>query len=93
MNKPNKILVPHQLHSTHSIIDDSSEELKQEFRREKCNELLAKYNFISPSFDVKCVRCGKVKSILNEIDRQIIITDEEGTILYVNKSIFVNSYV
>ncbi len=61
--------------------------LKKEHRCNHCNKLLGIDNFVLPSFDIKCSRCGTVNPILKDLDRQVLITDKEGRILYINRRI------
>jgi PAS domain S-box-containing protein len=76
-------------HDVSELYEDVSIEvkLKKHHRCHTCNKLLAIENFILPSFDIKCARCGEVNSILKDVERQVLITDEVGTILYVNREV------
>jgi len=62
-------------------------ELDGHHRCVNCNKLLGIHNFLLPSFDVKCSRCGVLNPIFKKIDRQVFITDKDGTILYINKQV------
>lgn len=53
-------------------------------RCSKCGKLLAKPNNDSGAFEIKCIRCGVINSIFKGLTDQIVITDAEGKILYVN---------
>lgn len=61
--------------------------LKTLHRCKECNKLLGVDNFVIPSFDVKCPRCGTLNEILKDLERQILITDKNGIILYINKQV------
>lgn len=61
--------------------------LKPQQRCNHCNKLLGIHNFLIPSFDVKCPRCGNLNPIFKDIDRQVFITDKNGVILYINKQV------
>lgn len=54
-----------------------------EVRCSKCGKLLAKPGD-NGIYEIKCIRCGIINSIFNGLTDQVIITDCEGTILYVN---------
>lgn len=66
---------------------DRETKLQKEHRCVKCNKLLGIQNFIVPSFDVKCTRCGTINQILKDLKRQVIFTDKTGKILYVNEEV------
>ena len=50
----------------------------------KCGKLLAKPDNDDGTYEIKCIRCGVINSIFKGLSDQIIVTDSEGTILYVN---------
>lgn len=58
-----------------------------EFRCKNCNKLLGLQNIHDPSLDIKCIRCGQLNSILHNAEKQIIVTDKNGFILYVNEQV------
>lgn len=67
-----------------AAVDPTEIILQRKHRCEKCNKLLGIERLHLPSFDIKCVRCGHENSVLKEYHRQVIITDNNGKILYVN---------
>lgn len=75
--KPKEVNLP-------MIIDQEEIVIQKKHRCEKCNKLLGIENLHLPSFDIKCVRCGHENSVLKDYNRQIIITDKTGKILYIN---------
>lgn len=79
--KQKVIKTPDPLHTKMNI------QLKKEYRCDDCDKLLGIDNFVLPSFEIKCVRCGKINGIFKDLDRQIIITDKFGTIMYINKQV------
>ncbi|HRH23367.1 MAG TPA: PAS domain S-box protein [Candidatus Magasanikbacteria bacterium] len=52
-------------------------------RCKKCNKLLA-INGSDNGVEIKCGRCGCLNIVFEEMSEQVIITDPEGTILFVN---------
>ncbi len=57
---------------------------QKEYRCRKCEKLLASETY-SSAISIKCHRCGSITSFDLEAERQIIITDKNGTILSINK--------
>ncbi len=70
-----------------TLFTDSEITLKKELRCETCKKLLGIDNVVIPSFEIKCVRCNSINSVLTDAERQIIVTDREGTILYINAQV------
>lgn len=60
--------------------------LKREIRCKKCNKLVAK--MVKPHcYELKCSRCGTLNFVFGEMLEQVIITDSEGRIVYMNKAV------
>lgn len=55
-----------------------------EFRCLDCGKLLAKGDVFSAALEIKCTRCGKLNSLFEDFSEQVILTDEDGVILYAN---------
>jgi len=51
----------------------------------KCGKLLAK-NLARGHLEIKCLRCGTLNYTLEKMTQQVIITDPDGKILYINKA-------
>ena len=58
-----------------------------EYRCSKCHKLLAKGAWEVATLEIKCNRCGKINSFFDEESDQVVITDIDGVILYVNQSL------
>ncbi len=58
-----------------------------DFRCFGCGKLLAKSGLDGAGFEIKCHRCGLFNSILQEMREQVIVTDPEGVILFVNQTV------
>lgn len=56
-----------------------------QFRCKQCQKLLGMQVIRSGEFEIKCVRCGTVNEIFRGICEQVIVTDPDGKILYVNE--------
>lgn len=52
----------------------------------KCGKMLAKNRGILGA-EIKCLRCGTLNRILENMIEQVIITNKEGKILFVNKAV------
>lgn len=52
----------------------------------KCHKLLAKGEIDSPHIEIKCGRCKHINFFFEKDPDQVVITDKEGKILYVNQS-------
>lgn len=52
----------------------------------KCSKLLLK-KLPSDLFEVKCLRCGKLNVIFEKVTDQVVITDLNGNILFINKAV------
>lgn len=61
-----------------------SENNLSQIRCVKCNKLLAKND--SNKFEIKCERCGTLNKVIEQMIEQVVITDKEGKILFINKS-------
>lgn len=57
------------------------------FRCTGCGKLLAKTGAGKEVFEIKCPRCGLLNVVLQQMVDQVIITDAEGRILFVNESL------
>lgn len=55
-----------------------------EFRCVHCGKLLAKKAVEEGHYEVKCIRCGALNVLFRDNKEQIIITDQNGTILFAN---------
>lgn len=84
-----KIDKQRDIKNDNSLVAGASDKVKLKTQRrcKECNKLLGVNNFLIPSFDIKCSRCGVFNEVLQDLDRQILITDNEGRILYINKQI------
>lgn len=58
-----------------------------ELRCLSCDKLLAKEGKSNGRLEIKCRRCGTLNSVMEEMEEQVIVTDAEGKILYVNSSL------
>ncbi len=57
-----------------------------QFRCIKCGKMIAK----SGSFlgaEIKCLRCGTLNRVFEKMIEQVIITDNNGLILFINKAV------
>jgi len=52
----------------------------------KCGKMLAKNTSIF-GIEVKCLRCGTLNLVLEKMIEQVIITNCEGVILFINKAV------
>ncbi len=52
----------------------------------KCQKLLAVQSQ-NNTFEIKCTRCGTLNSVLEKMTEQVIITNQNGTILFVNEAV------
>ena len=57
----------------------------------KCNKLLARAPAHDCLVEIKCTRCGAFNSFLEGHRDQVIITDPEGRILFVNEQVIENT--
>lgn len=55
-----------------------------QFRCKQCQKLLGLQNIRNGEFEIKCVRCGMINAIFQGVYEQVIVTDPDGKILYVN---------
>jgi PAS domain S-box-containing protein len=52
----------------------------------KCGKLLAKDNGTHGA-EIKCLRCGTLNRVLEGMIEQVIITNREGRILFINRAV------
>jgi len=52
----------------------------------KCDKLLAN-RVVREHFEIKCPRCGTLNKIIEQMIEQMIVTDPEGKILYINSAV------
>lgn len=57
----------------------------EQIRCARCNKLVAK-SFTHGHFEIKCPRCNTLNAVFEKMIRQVIITDSNGKILYINKA-------
>lgn len=48
----------------------------------KCNKLIAKDK--CHKLEIKCLRCGSINGIFDDSDEQVVITDKDGKIVFMN---------
>lgn len=82
--------VPENISSS-LLLDTNEIVLKKNHRCQHCNKLLGVEHLSLPAFDIKCVRCGHINSIVKDYNRQVIITDKNGVIIYVNEQVLVET--
>lgn len=63
------------------MLNDSDSHL--DYRCEECGKLLFKKHD-EDDLEIKCLRCGKVNTIFHGMKEQVVITDPQGRILFVN---------
>ncbi len=85
-NSVRKTKVKKRLNSAETI-EESDSLLQKEHRCISCNKLLGVEHLQILSFDIKCVRCGYINSVDLNCNRQVILTDKDGIILYVNEEV------
>ncbi len=57
----------------------------KEIRCLKCGKMLAKpYSILGA--EIKCLRCGMLNKVFENMIEQVIITDKEGRILFINRA-------
>lgn len=76
-----------QITNNDTVVKLNQIALTKEHRCNKCNKLLGIENLYLPTFDIKCNRCGHLNSVLKDYSRQVIITDKNGHILYINPEV------
>lgn len=69
------------------LLDIEKVSIQKKHRCKHCNKLLGVEQVILPSFDIKCIRCGNLNSIIKDHSLQVIITDKNGVILYINEHV------
>lgn len=58
-----------------------------DLRCNKCNKLLARGGVDVAGYEMMCLRCGAINTLFKDLDDQIIITNANGTIIYVNERV------
>ncbi len=58
-----------------------------DMRCSTCGKLLAKADYVKSVVEIKCPRCSTINSIFQNMQDQVIITDPDGVILYVNDAL------
>jgi PAS domain S-box-containing protein len=58
----------------------------KDFRCTQCGKMLAK-NTGFVGLEIKCARCGTLNLIFESMIEQVIITDPQGTILFINNAV------
>ncbi len=66
-------------------VTPGEQKVRNELRCKKCSKLLAVENLIIPSLEIKCLRCGEINTVIGGAHDQMIITDRNGKILYMNE--------
>jgi PAS domain S-box-containing protein len=59
----------------------------EKFRCSDCGKLLAIANESDLVLSIKCTRCGSLNSIFKGVTEQVVITDQDGVILYANSMV------
>ena len=57
------------------------------YRCTSCSKLLAKDSTHLPGLEIKCGRCGEMNVIFDHFTDQVVITDDEGVIVYANEAV------
>ncbi len=57
-----------------------------EIRCKKCDKLVAKISSKN-IYEIKCTRCGTINLVFEEMQEQVIITDNQGKIVYMNRAV------
>ena len=68
----------------YNLFISMSDNNQPQVRCVKCNKLLAKNS--DGHFEIKCERCGTLNKALELMIEQVVITDPEGKILFINKA-------
>lgn len=58
----------------------------QKIKCMKCGKVIAKHNGIFGA-EIKCLRCGTLNCIFEHMVEQVIITNREGIIVFINKAV------
>ena len=59
---------------------------KDQIRCTQCGKLVAK-SLAPRNFEIKCTRCGTLNTIFEAMNEQVMITDSNSKILYVNEAV------
>ena len=59
---------------------------EHKIRCNKCGKMLANNCGVS-GYEIKCLRCGTLNIILERMIEQVIITDKDGKIIYINEAV------
>lgn len=52
----------------------------------KCGKMLAKHYGVG-GLEIKCLRCGTLNKVFEKMIEQVIITDAQGKILFINQAV------
>lgn len=63
-------------------LSKQSIKLEDEIRCSKCNKLIAKN--LHRKLEIKCLRCGSISDVFDDSDEQVVLTDKDGKILFMN---------
>lgn len=69
-----------------SEISQRKQNSLDEVRCNRCGKLIAK-DLGDGHFEVKCLRCSTLNTFFKQMENQLVITDPDGKILYVNKAV------
>lgn len=67
-------------------ITSRQQDISNAIRCLKCGKMLAKNQGVVGA-EIKCLRCGTLNRILEGMIEQVIITNREGKILFINKAV------
>ena len=71
------------------VVDNSEQQKKEQnlhVRCMKCGKLLAK-RLSHGHAEIKCTRCGTLNTVLERMIEQVVITDPNGIILFINEAV------
>ena len=66
---------------------ENNEQEVLSYRCQKCNKLFGKEALGSGDLEIKCLRCGEINTVFRKMKEQVIITDPDGKILFVNNAL------
>ena len=58
---------------------------EHQIRCTKCDKLLA-HDHGMAGFEIKCLRCGELNRVFEHMTEQVIVTDANGKIFFINKA-------